>query len=262
MITPVNTLKRQILQAAYLAKEGHIASAFSVLDILYVLYALVLDVMPESPRHPDRDYFILSKGHASLALYAVLAESKFIKLDELALFARGVSRLGGHPCKQLVPGVEASTGSLGHGLPMAVGVAMSLKKEQRVERVFCVIGDGEMNEGSIWESLLLGGHHKLSKLTVILDYNHSNDRALKLPLEGDGAERIIGSLGWRVSCIDGHDHTQINDALNDPDESKPHFIMANTVKGKGVKEMEDNPHAWHHRAPTEDEYRAFTEELK
>jgi transketolase len=258
----IKTLKRQIIQAAHLAKEGHIASAFSVLDIVYILYRDVLDITPEMPRHPDRDYFILSKGHASLALYAVLADAGFIGLDELTTFARGLSRLGGHPCKQLVPGVEASTGSLGHGLPMAVGLAMSLKKERRVERVFCIIGDGEMNEGTVWESLLLAGHHELNNLTVILDYNHSNDRALRLPLWDDNAENIIGRMKWRVECVDGHNNQELKTALGqEVIDNRPYFVVANTVKGKGVMEMEANPHAWHHRAPTDDEFRAFMEEL-
>jgi transketolase len=256
----VKELKRKILRAAYTAQEGHIASAFSVLDILYVLYAHVMKVSPSFVKHQARDCLILSKGHASLALYAVLEEIGFLMRGELNTFGKG--RLGGHPCEELVPGVEASTGSLGHGLPIAVGQAMALLKGQLESRVFCIIGDGEMNEGSIWESLLLAGHRRLTNLTVILDYNRSNDRALRLPISGRGASDILCNMGWRVSSIDGHDHSDISRAFTRVIDNRPHFVVANTVKGKGISEMEKDPHAWHHRAPTAEELALFLEELK
>ena len=258
----VRKMKRDILRAAHKAKEGHVASAFSVLDILYVLYGYILNVCPEMPKRNDRDYFILSKGHASLALYSILEEAGFLLPGELMTFCQKDTRLGGHPCESLVPGVEASTGSLGHGLPMAVGLAMSMMKSKSSGLVFCVIGDGEMNEGSIWESLLLAGHHKLNNLRVILDYNHSNDRALKIPMVGRGAADILGAMGWRVSSIDGHDHSQIKYAFEPVIDNRPLFVVANTLKGNGVNDMVENPHAWHHRAPNDEELAKFLEELK
>lgn len=260
----VKQLKRNILWAAYHAKEGHIASAFSVLDILYVLYDDVLRHNPLCPGDPARDFFFLSKGHASLALYAVLANCGYFSMNWLDTACKPDSKLGGHPHRLAVPGVEASTGSLGHGLPMAVGVAMALKHQGVDNRVVCVIGDGELNEGSNWEALLLGAQHWLNNLLVIVDYNRSNDRALHLEPLGDK----LRAFGWEicsgVNGEDGHNHTSMKMRINYAVTSKvlgPSIIIANTIKGKGVKAMEDDPHAWHHRVPTEDEYNKFRSEL-
>lgn len=254
----VKMLKRKILRAANKSKEGHVASSFSVLDVLYVLYT---SVMRATTTNPDRDYFILSKGHASLALYAVLEHLGVLLPGELNTFCSTTSRLGGHPHRQLVPGVNVSTGSLGHGLPVGVGVAMAMRYVESDKNVYCVIGDGEMNEGTIWESLLLAGHHKLSNLRVILDYNHSNDRALVLPIAERRASDILTSMGWRVKSVDGHDHDSIRSAFLPDVDKRPLFVVANTLKGCGIKDMVENPHAWHHRAPTDAELTRFLEEL-
>ena len=256
MSSTIKTLKKHIVMAAATTGEGHIASAFSILDILWVLYDRVLQVDPENPKSDERDRFILSKGHGSLALYAVLAEKSFFPASELERFASFDSFLGGHPDRNKVPGVEASTGSLGHGFPMAVGMALALRIRRVNRRVFVLVGDGECNEGSIWESALLAAHHGLVNLTCIVDYNHSTDRALLL---GDIAAKF-NAFGWSARRINGHNHDAIYDALANHGSDRPHVVVAETVKGFGCKQMENNP-AWHHRAPTQDELSAMLKEL-
>ena len=256
MISDINRLKRQIVMAAHSAGEGHIASAFSVLDILWVLYHEILRISPDNPRSEDRDRFILSKGHSSLALYAVLAEKGFYPAAELEGFAGFHSRLGGHPDSNKVPGVEASTGSLGHGLPMGVGIALGLRIRRTARRVVVLVGDGECNEGSIWEAALLASHHQLSNLTCIVDHNHSTDRALLL---GDLAAKFT-AFGWSATVINGHDHEALRRALTQTDPQRPVAIVAETIKGYGCKQMENNP-VWHHRAPTRDELSLILQEL-
>jgi transketolase len=239
----IQEMRKDIVLAAYKAGEGHIVSAFSILDILYVLYNGILG--------PD-DRFILSKGHASLALYAVLG------LD-LSDFGQYNSLLGGHPDRNKVKGVLASTGSLGHGLPQAVGVALAKKIKNAPGRVYCLIGDGECNEGSIWESCLLAAHHKLDNLCVIVDYNHSNDRSLKIRNISDS----LFSFGFGGEFINGHDEHHLFYALTRPigvEFQAPYAIVAETIKGKGCKRMENDP-AWHHRVPTAEELPEILEEL-
>ena len=158
----IRELKKVILKASYISKEGHIPSAFSILDILYVLYNQILNINANNPIDENRDRFILSKGHASLGLYAVLSDRGFIDSEELETFGKFSSRLGGHPDCNKIPGVEASTGSLGHGFPIAVGIAMALKIKKSSSRVFVIVGDGECNEGTIWETALLAVNHNLN----------------------------------------------------------------------------------------------------
>lgn len=238
-------LRRTILHAASTAGEGHVPSALSILDILWVLYDRVLRIDPANPGAPERDRFILSKGHASLGLYAVLAERGFFDVGELADFGGFHSRLGGHPDCRKINGVEASTGSLGHGFPIAVGIALGLRIRRQNVRVVCLIGDGEANEGSVWESMALASHHRLGLLTCIIDYNHSSDRALGL---GDlGAK--AAAFGWAVCDVDGHDHAALHAALTRPEQDAPLCVVANTVKGHGCPAIERNP-AWHHRSPS------------
>jgi transketolase len=238
-------LRRCILQAAASAKEGHLGSAFSILDILWVLYADVLRINPHLPDDDLRDRFFLSKGHAAIGLYAILMARGFFDHDTLMGFCSKNSVLGGHPDCRKVPGVEATTGSLGHGMPIAVGVAMALKLKASASHVYCLIGDGESNEGTIWESALLASHHHLDNVTCIMDHNHSGDRALNI----GGILDKFRAFGWETAEIDGHDHASIRAALVTKNRTGPRFILANTIKGKGCPEMENNP-AWHHRIPT------------
>ena len=239
-------LRRRIIEVATASGEGHIPSAFSILDILWVLYDRVLNVAPETVSDPARDRFVLSKGHASLGLYAVLARKGFFPAALFDSFGQFDSILGGHPDGGKVPGVEASTGSLGHGFPMSVGMVMGLRIQQIPARVFCVVGDGESNEGTVWEAAALAAHHRLNNLCCIVDYNHSTDRALAL---GDiGAK--FAAFGFATREVDGHDHQALRDALTwAPAADMPVCIVANTIKGHGCPPMESQP-AWHHRTPT------------
>jgi len=251
----INRMKRQIAQAAHAAGEGHVASAYSILDILWVLYDQVMDLGAAHPQ-AARDQFVLSKGHASLALYAVLAQKQCIAPALLEDFCKFSSPLGGHPDCRKIPGVVASTGSLGHGLPIAVGLALGTRIRKRGARIYCLVGDGECNEGSIWEAALLAGHHRLSNLTCIVDFNHSTDRALNM---GDLSQKFQ-TFGWHAVSGSGHEPQQIFDALTVRHETRPVAFIARTTKGKGVSFMEDNP-AWHHRSPTAQEMQSMFAEL-
>lgn len=250
-------LRRKIVEMSYFSKEGHIPSALSILDILWVLYDKILSYNPKKPLSPDRDIFILSKGQASLGLYVVLAEKKFFDKKELENFCGFESILGGHPDRNKVPGVESSTGSLGHGMPMAVGVALGLKIQNKKQKVFVLIGDGESNEGTIWESALLAGHHKLENLCCIVDHNHSTDRALVV----DNLEEKFKSFGWKTISINGNNQKEIERAFKNRHPKQPLAIIANTIKGFGIKSMENNP-AWHHKSPTDEEFEILMKEIE
>lgn len=256
MATSLLKLKKIIVESAYKSGEGHIASAFSILDILWVLYDKVLKIDPKDPENPNRDIFILSKGHGSLGLYAILAEKGFFPFDYFENFGKYHSKLGGHPDYLKIPGVEASTGSLGHGFPMAVGVALGMKIKKSNNKVYCLIGDGECNEGTIWESALLAPHHKLDNLTCIVDHNHSTDRALIV----DDLVKKFQSFGWKTTTIDGHDHEKIFEAISKETINKPKMIIAETIKGRGSKTMENNPE-WHHKSPMDEELKMLLDEI-
>ncbi len=253
----LNPLRRAILIAVHQSREGHIPSALSILDIVWVLYDGILRINSTSVSDPNRDFFILSKGQASLALYTVLAEKGFITHEDVQHYCNIDGILGGHPDRTKVPGVEVSTGSLGHGFPMAVGIALGNRLAKRTNRTFALIGDGEANEGTVWEAALLGAHHKLSNLTLIIDHNHSTDRALMV----DDLAQKFNSFGWCVLETNGHDHAQLETALTTTDPIKPMAIVAHTIKGHGIPEMENN-WSWHHKAPTDDELSVFLKELK
>ena len=253
----INKIKIKMLNVAFSAQEGHLGSSFSVIDILYVLYDEILNISPQDVLSQDRDYLILSKGHASLAHAAILECKKFISEDQLMSFCSHESILGGHLDKTKVHGVEASTGSLGHGISISIGIALALKIKGVSNKVYTIVGDGESNEGTFWESMLLGSHHNLDNLCCIVDYNRSNDRALKL----DSIEDKLKAFGWSVDVIDGHNHVEISRSLNNFTTGRPKAIIANTIKGKGVKRME-GAHAWHHRSPSKQELKSMIEELK
>ena len=200
--------------------EKHDASSHSTLDVLWVLYDRVLRYDPRNPRSEERDRFVLSKGHGPVAYYAILAEKGFFPVTELKKFRQWDGILGAHPDRNQVPGVETSTGSLGHGLPMAVGMALALRLKQSDRRVFALIGDGECNEGSIWEAVIQAGHRQLSNLTCIAINNHSSSIEL-----GDLAAKF-SVFGWAATTIDGRDHDQIYYALTHPDKERPTAIVA------------------------------------
>lgn len=200
--------------------DKHDPSALSILDVVWVLYQRVLRHDPAHPRNELRDRFLVSKGHGPIGLYAVLADRGFFPADELAHFLEFDGRLGGHPDRNLIPGIEASTGSLGHGFPMAVGVALALQAKESDRRVFVLIGDGEANEGSVWETALLAGSLHLPNLTGILINNHSSTR----PLGDVGAK--FSAFGWAVRTIAGRDHAAIEGALRDQDATRPTMVIA------------------------------------
>lgn len=247
-MTTLNNLRSSILKAASNSGEGHVPSALSILDILYVIYDEFIPNKISSSTNNVDNRFILSKGHASLALYAVLNHHGKISDEEFYSFAKFESNLGGHPDRNKISGVESSTGSLGHGLPQGIGLAMALRIKESSGHVYVLIGDGEANEGTIWESALLAPHHKLENLTCIVDNNLSSERALDM---GRFSEKFA-AFGWKTIEIDGHDHVAIRDALKMREIGKPIAIIANTVKGRGVLSMESNPE-WHHRSPNSDE---------
>lgn len=252
----LRALRRTIIETAAGAGEGHMPSALSILDILWVLYDGVLDIDPAMPEAPARDRFILSKGHGALALYAVLAAKGFFPAATLKSFGSYDSSCGGHPDRNKLPGVEASTGSLGHGFPIAIGCALGLRIRGFKARVVALIGDGEANEGSVWEAAMIAAHHRLGHLTCIVDANHSSDRALAL---GDIAAKFA-AFGWMAREVDGHGHAALRKVLARADGDKPLAIVAHTTKGFGCAAIENDP-AWHHRAPTPAELGLLLESL-
>ncbi|HEX3043109.1 MAG TPA: transketolase [Bacillota bacterium] len=255
-------IRRHVLDMTHTAKSAHVGAAFSIADIMAVLYGQVLKKQPDAPEWPERDRFILSKGHAGVAAYAALAESGYFPLSELKNYYANGSILAGH-ISHYVPGVDLSTGSLGHGLPVGAGMAFAAKNDSRSHRVFVLMGDGECDEGSNWEAALFAAHHGLSNLISIIDYN--NIQSLATVAETMRLEPFADkwrSFGWEVNEIDGHDHEVLGNTLNIKafTGDKPHCIIAHTIKGKGVSFME-NSVLWHYRTPQGEEYESALQEL-
>jgi transketolase len=235
-----------------------------MVDLLTVLYSGVLRVNPAQPDWPDRDRFILSKGHGCAGVYAVLAETGFFPLSWLDDFYQDGSRLAGHITHTGLPGVDASTGSLGHGLSIACGMALAGKRDERPYRVFTLLSDGECDEGSTWEAVLFAPHHRLDNLVAIVDYNKIQSLGtVKEVLDLDPLAAKWEAFGWAVREIDGHNFDQVESALKGiPFEpGRPSCIIAHTVKGKGVSFME-NKLLWHYRSPDEQELRRALAELE
>jgi transketolase len=242
-------LRASIIDALVGGRRGHVGSALSLVEIVRVLYDDVLRVKPDDPKWPDRDRFILSKGHGCLALYAVLAEKGFFPREELLRQCTPGALLGGHP-ETHVPGIEASTGALGHGLPIGVGLAAAAKLAGKTHRVFVCTGDGELDEGSNWEAALCAAKHRLDNLVLIVDYNkvQSYGRVADvLPLEPLAAK--LEAFGFAVRECDGHHLGALRGALQSVpyDIGSPSALIANTVKGAGIPVCEHDP-VWHHKA--------------
>ncbi len=259
-------VRRNIVKMVHAAKSGHPGGSLSGADILTVLYEKSLNIPTEWDKSVDfdkRDRFILSKGHASPLLYSILAQHGLFQQEELLTFRKIGSKLQGHPSRGYVPGVEASTGSLGQGLSLGCGVALGLKLDKNPANVVVYLGDGELQEGSNWEAFMQAAHRNLDNLIAIVDRN-------KLQIDGctenvmsigDVAEKIK-AFGWDVAEIDGHDFNQIYDAIETAKKSsKPFAIVANTVKGKGVSFMENNA-GWHGKAPNDEQLAQALEELQ
>jgi len=246
-----------------LGNSAHIGSNFSMADLLAVLYGEVLKINPIDPNWEERDRFILSKGHACAGLYAALAEKGFFSVSELETFCQDGSKLCGHISHIGVSGVEVSSGSLGHGLPIAVGMAYAAKLMKKLHRVYVILSDGECDEGSNWEAILFAPHHKLDNLVVIVDYNKIQSLAsVAETLNLEPFVKKWESFGWRVTEINGHDHSQIKEAFSKIPLEKdvPSCIIAHTIKGKGVSFME-NSVLWHYRTAQGEEYEAAKKEL-
>ena len=255
-------LRGTVVEMTHQAKPAHLASALSCIDILAVLYWSVLKIDPAHPLAEDRDRFILSKGHAALALYAVLTKRGFASAEILATFNNNGGKLAEHPGPQCIPGVEAATGSLGHGLPIGNGLALAARLAGRDSRVFVLLSDGECNEGSVWEAAMFAGKQKFANLCAIVDFNkwQATGRSQEI-LALDPLPEKWQAFGWDTVRLDGHDHRALAAALNLPRNSgKPLAIIADTVKGKGVSFMEDDNN-WHYRVPTLEEVGAARKEL-
>ena len=244
-------IRMHSLNMVFAARLGHPGGDLSVADILATLYFGVLRVDPKAPRRPDRDRLILSKGHASGALYATLAEAGFFPVEQLSTYMKPNSKLNGHPNRNYVPGVEANTGPLGHGLPIAVGVAIAGQIDRADYRVFVVTGDGELQEGSNWEAAMAAGHRKLANLTLIIDRNTLQQGARVA--ETNDVEPLADkfrAFNWEVVEADGHDPAALIAALKRPEgRARPLCVIAHTIKGKGVSYMEDQV-GWHHGVPS------------
>ncbi len=248
-------IRKQILRVAKESGHGHIPTCFSIVEALWAVYS-VLRHDPANPSWAERDLFILSKGHGALAYYCVLAKQGYFTPDRINTLGGYQSTFGCHADRFKIPGVEASTGSLGHGIGLAVGMSLALKINQSERRVVTLIGDGEANEGSVWEALLVASNLGLPNMTVIYDDNRSHARGLQIV---NPAEKFL-AFGCEVTEVDGHDVEALMAAVNHRGE-RTHAIIAHTCKGYGCRTFMDSPYEWHRRSPNETEYRQLLEEL-
>lgn len=259
-------IRRNGLEMTHLSRGSHIGSIFSAAEIIAVLYSRVLNVDPADPAKPDRDRMILSKGHAGSAVYTALAERGFFPVEELKTHYANGSRLSGHVSHKGVPGVEISTGSLGHGLAIGAGMALGARMDGASWRTYVVLGDGECDEGAVWEAALQAAQFGLDRLIAVVDYNHmqSLDFVSKT-LELEPFEDKWRDFGWNALSCDGHDTESLERAFDwargNAGSGKPSVILAHTVKGKGVSFMENNI-LWHYRTPQGEEYEAALKELE
>jgi len=254
-----NNLRKQVVDMVREGKDGHIPSAFSILDIIEILYRKYLKFDANQPDWVDRDYFILSKGHGCLALYVVLYKHGFLTDEDLFMFCKPGGILGEHPDCTKIPCIEASTGSLGHGFPFAVGIALGLKMRGMSNRVYVLIGDGECHEGTVWEAANVANNLRLGNLCVVVDWNQS--AAQLMPMDDLPAK--WKAFGWTTAVIDGHSESEMAtafDMVQSSEEDTPAVIIARTTKGKGVSLLEGHGR-WHHRIPDDIEYAAIMEAL-
>ena len=259
-------IRRNGLEMSHLSRGSHIGSVFSVAEIIAVLYTRVLRVDPKRPDWPDRDRLVLSKGHAGSAVYAALAETGFFPVETLKTHYGNGSVLSGHVSHKGVPGVEVSTGSLGHGLGISAGLALGAKMDGAQWRTYAVMGDGECDEGSVWESALQAAQFGLDRLIAVVDYNHMQSlTTVEKTLRLEPFEQKWRDFGWNAMSTDGHSIDALTDAFEwargQAGSGKPSVILAHTTKGKGVSFMENNI-LWHYRTPQGEEYEAALRELE
>jgi transketolase len=250
-------IRRSILQASRASGQGHIPTSFSVIEMLCAVYE-TMKHDPANPKWPERDIFILSKGHAALGFFAALASFGYFKTEELDTFGGFQSRLGCHADRFKVPGVEASTGSLGHGIALAVGMALAFRMQNSTRQTYTLVGDGESNEGSVWESVMVASHLKLNNLTFLLDYNKSQVRSLPIP---NLAERYA-AFGCDTIEVDGHDLEALKGALAKPFRNAPKAVIAHTTKGYGSPTLMKNMFEWHRKSPNQEFFDKFMAELE
>ena len=254
-----NDLRKKIVEIVYTSKEGHIPSSFSIVDVINHIYEQELSYDSNKPNWHDRDFFILSKGHGCAALYVVLEKFGFITSKDLKEYGTTNGILGGHPDLTKVPGAEASTGSLGHGVPTATGLALGLRIQKKKNKVFCLVGDGECHEGTIWESANVGANLMLGNLCTIVDWNKS--AAQLMPI--DDIPSRWEAFGWDTFVIDGHSNNELTETFSNLDfslNSKPKVVICNTIKGKGVSFLEGH-WPWPHRIPSAEEFIQINKEL-
>ncbi len=257
-------LRLHSVEMTHSAWSAHLGSSLSAAELLAVLYRGILNVRPNEPDWPERDRFILSKGHACAAYYAVLAECGFFPKDWLGTFYQNGSLLPGHATRGAIPGIEVSTGSLGHGTSMAAGMALAAKRDGKAHRVFCLLSDGECDEGSTWEPALFAPQHRLDNLTVIIDYNKIQSLGtVKEVMDLEPFADKWTAFGWAVREVDGHDLRAVYAELSQVpfQTGKPTCVIAHTVKGKGISFMEDRL-LWHYRTPQGEEYEEALRELE
>lgn len=255
-------IRRHVVEMTHLSNASHVASALSTADIIGVLYANIMKYDSLNPQYDERDRFILSKGHAGASVYAVLAEKGFFSKELLSTYYLNGSYLSGHVSHIGVPGVELSTGSLGHGPGVAAGMAMAAKHDRKEHKIFVLIGDGECDEGSVWEAALFANHNCLDNLNVIIDHNKLQSlTTCEQTISLGSLHDKWSTFGWAVQEVDGHDHNQIRKALSIKASGKPVCTIAHTIKGKGISFMENNI-LWHYRAPQGDDYVNAIKELE
>ena len=253
MNNSIKKQKRLIVEVSYLARQGHLSSSMSIVEMLNVLFKKIMRFDPQNPDSINNDKLVLSKGHASLALYSILYDLGCISKEDLFSFSKFDSILGEHPDRNKVPGVDVSTGSLGHGFPTSIGIAAGFKAQGKPNRVYSIIGDGEANEGSIWEAAFVADKLHLDNVVCIVDDNNSASH-----MNNIGGK--FKAFGWAVEEVNGNNITELEKALNKR-PGRPYLIWAHTIKGYGSSLMEKDPEGWHHRVINEAEYKSIMEEL-
>ncbi|HIT91038.1 MAG TPA: transketolase [Candidatus Merdenecus merdavium] len=257
-------LRKHVVDMIVAGKGGHIGGDMSVIDILISLYLKNMNVNPNNINDKNRDRFIMSKGHSVEAYYAVLAEAGFFPIDEVIKnFSKFGSEFIGHPNNQL-PGIEMNSGSLGHGLPVSVGMALAGKLDQKDYRVYTVMGDGELAEGSVWEGVMAAGHFQLDHLCAVVDRNRLQiSGSTEEVMNQDHLADRFRSFGWHVICVDGHNYNALDQGFYEAKSTKgkPTLLIANTIKGYGSSVMENKAN-WHHKVPTEEEYKQIIEDFE
>lgn len=257
-------IRRGIIEAVYSNKSGHPGGSLSIADIMTVLYFNEMNINIKNPKDENRDRLVLSKGHCTPALYSTLANKGFFNIEELKSFRNKQSRLQGHPDMKNIPGVDMTTGSLGQGLSAANGMAIAGKLDNKNYRVYCILGDGEIEEGQIWEAAMAANKYKLDNLCVIIDNNNLQiDGTIEEVMSSYPIDEKFRSFGFQIINIDGHNIREILDAFEVAKKikDKPTCIIAKTIKGKGISFMENKPQ-WHGKAPNEEQYNQAIEELK